>query len=77
MVRVIGTIATITTTPSGQYIDNRIAVTTMIWTMLSIRNSSPKDRNCRIADRSFITRESSWPDCQLPWKDIGSTCSRA
>ncbi len=73
----IGTIATTTTTPSGQYIASRIAVTTMIWTMLSIRNSSPKDRNCRMALRSFITRDSNCPDCQLPWNDIGRICSRA
>ena len=73
----IGTIDTSTTTPSGQYIASRIEVTTMIWMMLSIRNTRPKDRNCRMVLRSFITRDSNWPDCQRPWKDIGRICSRA
>ena len=27
--------------------------------------------------RSFITRDSSWPDCHLPWNDIGNSCSCA
>ena len=42
-----------------------------------IRKSSPKPANRRIADRSVVARESSWPEPHLLWKLIGSTWSRA
>ena len=38
------------------------------------RNSRPKPLNRRIAERSVVARESSWPDCQLLWKLIGRGC---
>ena len=37
----------------------------------------PNDMNRRIVLRSFMIRDSSWPDCQRPWNDIGRICSRA
>ena len=73
----IGTIDSSTTRPSGQYIASRIAVTTVIWMTLSTRNSMPNDMKRRMVDRSFMIRDSSWPDCQRPWNDIGRICSRA
>ena len=76
-VNVIGTIDTSTTTPSGQYIASRIAVTTVIWMTLSSRNTMPNDMKRRMVLRSFMIRDSSWPDCQRPWNDIGRICSRA
>ena len=44
--------------------------------MLMIRKSRPKPTNRRIADRSVVARESSWPDPQV-WKLIGSAWRRA
>jgi len=34
----------------------------------------PNPANLRIEDRSVVARDSSWPDCQLSWKDVGSRC---
>ena len=52
-------------------------VVAVSWTTLMSRNNSPKPEKRRIAERSVVARESSWPDCQCPWKAIGSSCSRA
>ena len=51
-------------------------VTAICRTLITM-NSSPKPRNRRVVDRSFMIRESSWPDCQRVWKLIGSRCIRA
>ena len=72
-----GPAAKATTRPSGQYMLSSTIVTTVTWRMLMTRNSSPKPLNRRIADRSVVTRDSSWPDSHLLWKLIGSSCSRA
>ena len=77
MVMVTGSTDTATTAPSGQYIASRIAVTTMICRTLSMRNTSPKDSRRRMVLRSFMIRDSSCPDCQRLWNDIGKICSRA
>ncbi len=50
---------------------------TTTWVMLTTRNSIPKPKNRRIAERSVVARESSWPDCHSLWKLIGSSCSRS
>ena len=50
---------------------------TVTWRMLMTRKSRPKPANRRIAERSVVTRESSWPDCHLVWKLIGSSWSRS
>ena len=73
----IGTAVAATTSPSGQYMCSSTAVVTVSWKMLSTRNSRPNPANRRIADRSVVTRESSWPDCHCVWKLIGSCCSRS
>ncbi len=75
--RVIGTVAASTTRPSGQYIRTSRAATTAICTTFMIRNSAPKPRKRRMVERSFMIRDSSWPDCQRSWKLIGSRCSWA
>ena len=48
-------------------------VTAVTCTMLITRNSSPKPLNLRIEERSVVARDSSWPDCHLLWKAIGSS----
>ena len=53
------------------------AVTAVTCRTLMIRNSRPNPANLRMADRSVVTRESSWPDCHLLWKLMGSSCSRS
>ena len=73
----IGAAVKATTRPSGQYMFSSTMVTAVTWRMLMIRKSRPKPLNLRIADRSVVTRESSWPDCHLLWKLIGSSCSRS
>jgi hypothetical protein len=77
IVTVTGSTDTSTTTPSGQYIASRMVVTTQICRVLSIRKIRPKDSSRRMVPRSFMIRESSCPDCQRPWNDIGRICSRA
>ena len=52
-------------------------VTTVTCRMLITRKSRPKPLNRRIAERSVVTRERSWPDCHLEWKLIGSSWSRS
>ncbi len=42
--------------------------------MLVIRKIVPNPANRRIADRSVVARDSSWPDCQEPWKPASSRC---
>ena len=74
---VTGAIDTTTTTPSGQYIASRMPVTTTIWRTLSSRKTMPNDMNRRIELRSFMIRDSNWPDCHRPWNDIGRICRRA
>ena len=66
-----------TTSPSGQYMWISSAQTTAIWSTFMMRNSSPKPRKRRMVDRSFMIRDSSWPDCHWLWNDIGSRCSLA
>ena len=34
-------------------------------TMFVIRKMRPNPANLRMADRSVVARDSSWPDCQL------------
>ena len=51
--------------------------TTVSWVMLMIRKISPKPLNRRMLERSVVTRDSSCPDCQWPWKAIGSSWSRS
>ena len=58
-VNVIGTIDTTTTTPSGQYIASRIAVTTVICRTLSIKKIRPNDMKRRIVLRSFMIRDNN------------------
>ena len=41
---------------------------------LVTRKMRPNPANLRIADRSVVARDSSWPDCQLSWKEGGSCC---
>ncbi len=52
-------------------------MTTSTWTMLMSRNSMPKPKNRRIELRSVVARDSSCPDCQRLWNDIGSSWSRS
>ena len=73
----IGAAVAATTSPSGQYMLSRTIVTTVTCRMLMTRNSRPKPLNRRIADRSVVARDSSWPDCHLLWKLIGSCWSRS
>ena len=73
-VTTIGTVETSTTSPSGQYIASSSPVTTTICRKLRIRKTRPNPRNRRIMLRSVMIRDSSWPDCQLLWKPIGSSC---
>ena len=42
--------------------------------MLVMKNTTPKPPNRRIADRSVVARDSSWPDCQESWKPGSSRC---
>ncbi len=42
--------------------------------MLVMKNTTPKPPNRRIADRSVVARDSSWPDCQASWKPGSSRC---
>ena len=37
----------------------------------------PKPKNRRMLLRSVVTRDSSWPECHLPWNAIGSSWSRS
>ncbi len=73
----IGIAEAATTRPSGQYMCSSTPTTTSSWATLVIRKISPKPLNRRMLDRSVVTRESSCPDCQCPWKAIGSCCSRS
>ena len=63
-----------TTRPSGQYIVSSTTVTAVTWRMLMNRNSIPKPKKRRIADRSVVARDSSCPNCHRLWKLIGSAC---
>jgi hypothetical protein len=50
------------------------AITVLSWMMFITRNSRPNPKNRRMIDRSVVARDSSWPDCQSPWKLIGRRC---
>ncbi len=73
----IGNAVTATTRPSGQYIDSSRPVTTTSCVTLMTRNSMPKPKKRRMLLRSVVTRDSSWPDCHLPWNAIGSCWRRS
>ena len=70
----MGTAAATMSRPSGQYIRSNSTVTVSNCTMFMTRNSRPKPENRRMVDRSVVARDSNWPDCQSPWKLIGSRC---
>lgn len=62
--------------PSDHCCTNRMAKPATIVAVLTARKTIGKVRNIRRICRSFVARESSWPEPQRSWKDTGRRCSR-
>ena len=60
--------------PSHQFSRISSAMTAMKVTTLVMKKTMPNPANRRIADRSVVARDSSWPDCHSSWNPACSRC---
>ena len=60
--------------PSHQFSRMSSTTTAMNVTTFVTRKIVPKPANRRMAERSVVARDSSWPDCHSSWKAGGSRC---
>ena len=63
--------------PSHQFSRMSRITTAVNVTTLVTKKTRPNPANRRIADRSVVARDSSWPDCHASWKPTCSRCTCA